>query len=309
MNEKNKEKVLELINVNKVYKGGLHAVKDISFDVYKGDFFALLGPNGAGKSTTLGMISSLVNKTSGTIRICGFDTQKQYQLARKHLGAMPQEVNLNIFETPWQILLNQAGFFGISRDQAKPYGEKLLKDMALWEKKDTQVRFLSGGMKRRVMVARALIHKPKVLILDEPTAGVDVELRQSLWKTIKKLNQEGLTIILTTHYLEEAENLCNRIAMIHRGRLHTSSDMKSLLRSIEKEVLVFDLKSPLNGKKPSCDIGCLSVVDEMTLEIEVDKSVTLNQIFSTLSAQNIDVISIKTKTNKLEKLFIDVARA
>ncbi|WP_119344655.1 ABC transporter ATP-binding protein [Facilibium subflavum] len=303
------DKALQLINVNKIYKGGFHAVKDISFDVYPGDFFALLGPNGAGKSTTLGMISSLVNKTSGYIKICGYDIEAEYHLARKHLGVMPQEINLNIFETPIQILLAQAGFFGISRSKAKPYAEKLLKDMALWDKKDTQVRFLSGGMKRRLMVARALVHKPEVLILDEPTAGVDVELRQSLWALMQELNKKGLTIILTTHYLEEAESMCNRIALIHHGKVHISTDMKKLLRSVEKETYIFDLKSSLQGRHPQCTFGNLHVVDDVTIEIEVDRSVTLNQLFALLSEQNIEVISVKTKTNKLERLFIDVARS
>lgn len=302
-------KALSLINVNKIYKGGFHAVKDVSFDVYPGDFFALLGPNGAGKSTTLGMISALVNKTSGSIEVCGYDTLKSPFMARKHLGVMPQEVNLNIFETPIQILLTQAGYFGLNRETTKPYAEKLLKDMALWDKKDEQVRFLSGGMKRRLMVARALIHKPKVLILDEPTAGVDVELRQSLWEQMRALNKEGLTIILTTHYLEEAESMCNRIALIHQGKLHTSSDMKTLLRSVEKETYIFDLKEPITQSHIQCEYGQCQLVDSNTLEIEVDKSVTLNQLFADLSQQNIDVLSVKTKTNKLEKLFIDVARS
>ncbi len=302
-------KALSLVNVNKIYKGGFHAVKDVSFDVYPGDFFALLGPNGAGKSTTLGMISALVNKTSGSIEVCGYDTLKSPFMARKHLGVMPQEVNLNIFETPMQILLTQAGYFGLNRETTKPYAEKLLKDMALWDKKDVQVRFLSGGMKRRLMVARALIHKPKVLILDEPTAGVDVELRQSLWEQMRALNKEGLTIILTTHYLEEAESMCNRIALIHQGKLHTSSDMKTLLRSVDKETYIFDLKEPITSSQMQCEYGQCQLFDSNTLEIEVDKSVTLNQLFADLSQQNIDVLSVKTKTNKLEKLFIDVARS
>ena len=301
-------KALSLVNLNKIYKGGFHAVKDISFDVYQGDFFALLGPNGAGKSTTLGMVSALVNKSSGSINVCGYDTINSPFMARKHLGVMPQELNLNVFETPMQILLTQAGFFGIDRMTTKPHAEELLKDMALWDKKDKQVRYLSGGMKRRLMVARALIHKPKVLILDEPTAGVDVELRQSLWEKMRSLNKKGLTIILTTHYLEEAESMCNRIALIHQGQLHTSSDMKSLLRSVEKETYIFDLKNTLNDEQMHGAFGYCKLLDPLTLEIEVDKSVTLNQLFADLSKQNIEVLSVKTKINKLEKLFIDVAR-
>lgn len=300
-------KALELINVNKVYNDGAHAVKDISFEVYPGDFFALLGPNGAGKSTTLGMISSLVNKTSGRIKIYGYDTQSEYYWARQHLGVMPQEINLNIFETPMQILLSQAGFFGISRQKARPYAHELLDQMMLLDKKNDQVRFLSGGMKRRLMVARALIHRPKVLILDEPTAGVDVELRQVLWTLMQALNKKGLTIILTTHYLEEAERMCNHVALIHHGKVHTSSEMKSLLRSVEKETYRFDLKVPL--KHPlSCDFGKTKLIDPLTLEIEVDKSMTLNGLFAELTKADIQVQSVQTKTNKLEQLFLDVVQ-
>lgn len=300
-------KALELINVNKVYNDGAHAVKDISFEVYPGDFFALLGPNGAGKSTTLGMISSLVNKTSGCIKIYGYDTQSEYYWARQHLGVMPQEINLNIFETPMQILLSQAGFFGISRQKAKSYAHELLEQMMLLDKKNDQVRFLSGGMKRRLMVARALIHRPKVLILDEPTAGVDVELRQVLWTLMQALNKKGLTIILTTHYLEEAERMCNHVALIHHGKVHTSSEMKSLLRSVEKETYRFDLKVPL--KHPlSCDFGKTKLIDPLTLEIEVDKSMTLNGLFAELTKADIQVQSVQTKTNKLEQLFLDVVQ-
>ena len=220
---------------------------------------------------------------------------------------MPQEINLNIFETPMQVLLSQAGFFGIPRKQAQPYAEKLLSQMMLSDKKNTQVRFLSGGMKRRLMVVRALIHRPKVLILDEPTAGVDVELRQALWTLMQALNKKGLTIILTTHYLEEAERMCNQLALIHHGKVHTNSDMKSLLRSVEKESYVFDLKTPLNTPL-SCDFGKTKLIDPLTLEIEVNKSVTLNRLFSELTKANIEVQSVQTKTNKLEQLFLDVVQ-
>ncbi len=302
-------KALELINVSKTYKGGFKAVDNISFSVSPGDFFALLGPNGAGKSTTLGMISSLVNLSEGQIKIFGYDIEKDYQKARRYLGVMPQEVNLNIFETPWQILHNQAGFFGIPRHEATEQMTMLLSEMALWDKRHTQVRFLSGGMKRRLMVARALVHKPRLLILDEPTAGVDVELRQSLWVLMEKLNREGLTIILTTHYLEEAESMCNRIALINQGRVHKSSDMKSLLRSLDKEIYVCDLKHPLDTSQPlSLSVGDISICDDVTIEIEVDKNVSLNAIFAELTSQNIEVLGVKTKTAKLEKLFLDMAQ-
>jgi ABC-2 type transport system ATP-binding protein len=309
VNENKKEKVLEVIKVDKIYSSGLYAVRNINFDVYKGDFFALLGPNGAGKSTTLGMISSLVNKTSGSIKICGFDINKEPALARRSLGVMPQEINLNIFETPLDILINQAGFFGIPRATALPRALKLLNDMALSDKSNTQIRFLSGGMKRRVMVARALVHEPKLLILDEPTSGVDVELRQSIWAIMRRLNKKGLTIILTTHYLEEAESMCNRVTMIHKGKVHTSTDMKSFLRSIGTEVFVFDLKSPiLNMSSLISDLGRIKLVDDISFEIEVNKSITLNRVFEVLNARNIEVISVRNKTNKLEKLFTEIAK-
>lgn len=300
-------KALELINVNKIYNDGVHAVKDINFKVYPGDFFALLGPNGAGKSTTLGMISSLINKTSGSIKIYGYDTQNQYYWARRNLGVMPQEINLSIFETPMQILLSQAGFFGIPRKKAKHDAQELLEHMMLLDKKNDQIQFLSGGMKRRLMVARALIHRPKILILDEPTAGVDVELRKILWKLMQALNKKGLTIILTTHYLEEAERMCNHLAIIYDGKVHTSSDMKSLLRSVKQETYIFDLKSPIH-RPLNCNFGKSKSIDPLTLEIEVDKSMTLNSLFTELTEAGIQVQSVQMKTNKLEQLFLGVAQ-
>jgi ABC-2 type transport system ATP-binding protein len=302
------EKALEIINLQKTYKNGVTAVDDISFVVNKGDFFALLGPNGAGKSTTLGMISSLVNKTSGQIKIFGYDIDDNSSEARKHLGVMSQEVNLNIFETPIDILITQSGFFGIPKKPATAYAEELLKKVELFEKKDTQVRFLSGGMKRRLMVIRALIHKPKLLILDEPTAGVDVELRNSLWDMITKLNREGLTVILTTHYLEEAEQMCNRIALIHKGKVHVNTDMKSFLQSADKQTYIFDFKEPC---KQSVELisGVTKLIDEYTLEVEVDKGVVLNEIFLELTTKyNLEVLDVRIKAAKLEQLFIDVAR-
>ena len=304
-----KQKALELLDVKKIYKNGFEAVKGISFDVYQGDFFALLGPNGAGKSTTLGMISSLVNKTSGQIKIFGYDTDIDSTNARKNLGFMSQEVNLNIFETPIDILITQAGFFGIPKKEAKLYAEELLKKVDLYDKKNTQVRFMSGGMKRRLMVIRALIHKPKLLILDEPTAGVDVELRNSLWDMISELNRDGLTVILTTHYLEEAESMCNRIGLIHKGQLHTNMDMKDFLKSADRQMYVFDLKKPYIGRNISLDIGTARFIDDYTLEVEVKQDVTLNAVFNELSEKyNLEIIDVRTKTAKLEQLFIDVAR-
>ncbi|AJC48664.1 ABC transporter ATP-binding protein [Allofrancisella guangzhouensis] len=303
-----KEKALEVVNLSKVYKSGLKAVDNISFNVEKGDFFALLGPNGAGKSTTLGMISSLVNKTSGKIKIFGYDIDTGFNQARKHLGVMSQEINLNIFETPLNILITQAGFFGISKKQAQPYAEELLKKVELYEKRNTQVRFLSGGMKRRLMVIRALVHKPKLLILDEPTAGVDVELRNSLWKMISQFHKEGLTVILTTHYLEEAESMCNYIALIHKGKLHINTDMKTFLKSADKHTYIFDLKDKCNDNI-RLESGISKLIDSYTLEVEVSKGVVLNDIFSELSTKyNLEVLDVRTKSAKLEQLFIDVAR-
>ncbi|APC96926.1 ABC transporter ATP-binding protein [Francisella frigiditurris] len=304
-----KQKALELINVSKIYKGGLKAVDNISFTVNQGDFFALLGPNGAGKSTTLGMISSLVNKTGGQIKIFGYDIDVDSQKARKHLGVMAQEINLNIFETPLQTLITQAGFFGVPRKEALPYAEELLKKVDLYDKRNVQVRFLSGGMKRRLMVVRALIHKPKLLILDEPTAGVDVELRNALWEMISEFNKDGLTVILTTHYLEEAETMCNKIALIHKGVLHTNTDMKTFLKSADRQVYVFDLKNAYLGEAISLEIGQARLIDEYTLEVEVKKGILLNDVFNELvSNYNLEIMDVRTKTAKLEQLFIDVAR-
>ncbi len=301
---------LEVKNLSKRYKNGVLAVDDVSFTVNQGDFYALLGPNGAGKSSTLGMISSLVNKTSGEIYIHGHSLDKNYVEARKNIGVMPQEVNLNIFETPLQILITQAGYFGIPRKEATKTTERLLKEMELWEKKDTMVRHLSGGMKRRVMVARALVHNPKLLILDEPTAGVDVELRASMWKSINQLNRNGLTVILTTHYLEEAESMCNRIALINDGKMHTDSDMKSLLRGLDNDRYILELKEPLpRGVCQQVSIGECQRIDDMTLELVTEKGMSLNQVFSDLTAQGIEVLDIRAKSAKLEQLFINVARS
>ncbi|QLE78916.1 ABC transporter ATP-binding protein [Francisella sp. Scap27] len=302
------QKALEINNLNKVYKGGFKAVDDISFTVNKGDFFALLGPNGAGKSTILGMISSLVNKTSGQIKIFDHNIDNDFNQARRHLGVMAQEINLNIFDTPMDILITQAGFFGIPKKESKPYAEELLKKVDLYDKKNTQVRFLSGGMKRRLMVIRALIHKPKLLILDEPTAGVDVELRNSLWEMISGFHKDGLTVILTTHYLEEAESMCNRIALIHKGKVHVNTDMKSFLKSSDKHTYIFDLKNNIK-EQIILNAGLVKAIDENTLEIEVESGIVLNDIFAELTSKyNLEVLDVRTKAAKLEKLFIDIAK-
>ncbi len=299
---------LELNNVTKIYKGGFKAVDNINLKVEQGDFFALLGPNGAGKSTTLGMVSSLVNKTSGQIKIFGYDLDKDLVRAKKHLGMMPQEVNLNIFETPLQILITQAGYFGVSRAAVKDYAEKLLNDMALWDKRDVHVRFLSGGMKRRLMVARALIHKPKLLILDEPTAGVDVELRESMWESMQALNREGLTIILTTHYLEEAENMCNKIALINHGKVSVNSDMKSLLREVSLEAYNVDTEHELENETYHFNFGSGVRTNTHSLEVMINKGNTLTTVFEELSQQGISVLNISAKKSRLESLFLQTAK-
>ncbi|GAB4221935.1 MAG: ABC transporter ATP-binding protein [Francisella sp.] len=302
------QKALEVKNLTKVYKGGFKAVDNISFEVKQGDFFALLGPNGAGKSTTLGMISSLVNKTSGQIKIFGYDIDKDYIQARKLLGVMPQEINLHIFEKPIDILVTQAGFFGIPKKEALPYAEELLKKVDLYDKRNTQVRFLSGGMKRRLMVIRALIHKPKLLILDEPTAGVDVELRNSLWEMIKDFHKNGLTIILTTHYLEEAEAMCKHIALINNGKLSVNTDMKTFLKSADKNTYIFDLKNKC-PKDINISLGEVTCIDDYTIEVVVNKGVILNNIFAELTNRySLDVLDVRLKAAKLEKLFIEVSK-
>jgi len=300
---------LNINNVTKIYSTGIKAVDNISFKVKKGDFLALLGPNGAGKSTTLGMISSLINITKGDIEIFGNSIKTNRVRAKKYLGTMQQEFNINFFRTPIQIMLNQAGYYGIPRKTAIIEVESLLKKMQLWDKRNTQGRFLSGGMKRRLMVARALVHKPKLLILDEPTAGVDVELRQSLWEQIKQFNSEGMTIILTTHYLEEAENLCNRIVLINNGKINTSTDMKSLLKSLEKETYIIDLKNPFNESELHLPIGKGTFKDPHTLQFTVSKGVTLSSLFNYLAELKLEVISIKPHKTRLEQLFIDIVNS
>ncbi len=299
---------LNIKNLTKVYRTGLKAVDNISLNVKKGDFFALLGPNGAGKSTTLGMISSLVNITEGKIEIFGNDVQKRYIQARKLLGVMPQEININVFRTPIQILVNQAGFFGIKKNIAEEQVEILLHEMGLWDKRDTQGRFLSGGMKRRLMVARALVHGPKLLILDEPTAGVDVELRLSMWNLIKKLNKKGMTVILTTHYLEEAENLCNKIALINNGQVYANTDMKSLLKSIEKEKYLIELSVPYDSCHLFIPEGEGLLIDPMTIEFTLNPKTSISSLFKSLAERKIEVLAIKPSKTRLEQLFIDILR-
>ncbi|MEF1288604.1 ABC transporter ATP-binding protein [Vibrio sp. M260118] len=298
---------LEIEQLRKTYAGGFEALKGISLNVEKGDFYALLGPNGAGKSTTIGVISSLVNKTSGQVKVFGYDIDKDLELAKQNLGLVPQEFNFNQFETVEQIVLQQAGYYGVPKNVAKERAEKYLTKLDLWEKRSERARNLSGGMKRRLMIARALMHEPQLLILDEPTAGVDIELRRSMWQFLKEINaQQGITIILTTHYLEEAEMLCRNIGIINKGELIENTTMKNLLGKLSVETFILDLEE-------GCPEPILSGVNSQTfsngsLEIEIDKSQGLNDIFVQLTNQGVKVLSMRNKANRLEELFVSIVR-
>lgn len=293
---------LEIKNLNKIYKGGVNALKNMSLEVKNGDFFALLGPNGAGKSTTIGIISSLVNKTSGSVSIFGFDLDKQKVEAKNQLGLVPQEFNFNPFETVEQIVMNQAGYYGVERSVAKERAKKYLSQLDLWGKRGERARNLSGGMKRRLMIARALMHEPKLLILDEPTAGVDIELRRSMWTFLRSINEQGVTIILTTHYLEEAEMLCRNIGIINHGELIENTTMKSLLSKLEAETFILDLSAPI--ETVTLEQVVWRLLDSTTLEIEINKGESLNHVFAQLSEQGINVQSMRNKANRLEELFV-----
>ncbi len=296
------KKALEISGLKKIYKGGFHALKGIDLTVTEGDFFALLGPNGAGKSTTIGIITSLVNKTAGKVKIFGYDIDEDLEKAKSFLGLVPQEFNFNQFESLINILVNQAGYYGVERKEAKQRAEKYLKQLELWDKRNNAGRMLSGGMKRRLMIARALMHEPKILILDEPTAGVDIEVRRSMWSFLKKLNQQGITIILTTHYLEEAEMLCRNIAIINQGEIVENTDMKTLLAQLDVETFVLDLST--NKQQIALNNIQYRQLDEHTLEVDIPKSKSLNQIFAQLSEQGVEVLSMRNKTNRLEALFV-----
>jgi ABC-2 type transport system ATP-binding protein len=296
-------KALSLRQLTKTYKNGVQALKGIDLDVEEGDFFALLGPNGAGKTTAIGIVTSLVNKTSGKVEVFGYDLDTQLEYAKSCIGVVPQEINFNQFETVSTILLNQAGFYGIPRPVARERVEKYLTQLQLFEKRNAISRSLSGGMKRRLMIARALIHEPKLLILDEPTAGVDIEVRRSMWEFIKHINVAGTTIILTTHYLEEAETLCRNVAIIDKGRIIENDRMSRVLRKLHAEVFVLNLRNPL-ARLPDLPGYPVTMPDDHTLEIEVSKEQSLNDIFTRLTAQDIDVVSLKPKTNRLEELFM-----
>jgi ABC-2 type transport system ATP-binding protein len=294
---------LSIKNLSKTYGNGFEALKNINLDVEQGDFFALLGPNGAGKSTTIGIVTSLVTKTAGEVTVFDTGIDDDVEKAKTYIGLVPQEFNFNGFEQVKHILITQAGYYGLSKQQAEPRADELLKQLGLWEKRHNTARSLSGGMKRRLMIARALVHQPKLLILDEPTAGVDIELRRSMWTFLEKINAEGTTIILTTHYLEEAENLCRNIAIIDHGRIIENTDMKSLLNRLDKETFIFDLLNPIEDIK---SLGSYSFkqIDNRTVEVELAKEQNLNQLFRVFSEQNIEICSMKNKANRLEELFL-----
>lgn len=294
-------------DLQKTYDNGFTALKGINLEVQKGDFYALLGANGAGKSTTIGIISSLVNKTSGQVSIFGYDLDTQREQAKAQIGLVPQEFNFNMFEPVGEIILNQGGYYGIPRPQATQRAEVLLKQLGIWDKRHDESRSLSGGMKRRLMIARALIHQPRLLILDEPTAGVDIEIRRSMWEFLSELNRSGTTIILTTHYLEEAESLCRNIGIINQGELIENTSMKQLLSRLDIENYVFDLENPVEHL-PEADEHCqLSLRDSTTIDVEFNKqNYSLNQVFDYLNKHQLQVSSMRNRTNRLEQLFMDM---
>lgn len=295
---------LEIKDLRKVYGTGVEALRGIDLTVEEGDFYALLGPNGAGKSTTIGIITSLVNKTSGKVNVLGYDLDTDLVRLKQQIGLVPQEFNFNPFETVQQIVVNQAGYYGVSRKEALKRSEKYLKQSDLWEKRNERARMLSGGMKRRLMIARALMHEPRLLILDEPTAGVDIELRREMWTFLKELNQNGTTIILTTHYLEEAEMLCRNIGIIQKGELIENTTMKSLLAKLQFETFIFDLDG--HDKAPKIKGYTSTLVDENTLEVEVERNQGINEVFNQLTQQGIKVLSMRNKSNRLEELFLKI---
>ena len=296
---------LKIENLSKVYGDGFEALKGISFEVEEGDFFALLGPNGAGKSTTIGIICSLVSKTGGRIEVFGTDIDVDFPGAKKNIGIVPQEFNFNQFEKCFDIVVNQAGYYGLPPTLARERAEKYLTALGLWDKRDTQSRMLSGGMKRRLMIARALVHEPRLLILDEPTAGVDIEMRRSMWEFLQTINASGTTIILTTHYLEEAEALCRHIAIINKGEIAENTSIKELLRQLHREVFILDCSQDLPGNLV-LDGFTWRTVDAHTLEVEVEKGQFINNVFAQLDKQGVSIISMRNRANRLEEMFVNL---
>ena len=295
---------LHISALRKRYANGVEALRGIDLDVEEGDFFALLGPNGAGKSTLIGIVSSLVNASEGQVEVFGVDIAQQRQQAMRLIGLVPQEINFNLFEKPWDILVNYAGFFGVPRAEAARRAQQELERAQLSEKAHSISRTLSGGMKRRLMIARALMTQPRLLILDEPTAGVDIEIRRGMWKQLRQINAAGTTVILTTHYLEEAENLCRNIAIIDHGRIVQHSSMRALLATLDVEGFVFDIDGQLPATLPDIPGARLTALDDHTLDLEMPRSMDLNSVFAALGAHNITVRSLRNRANRLEELFV-----
>ena len=301
-------KALSLRGLAKTYGNGVQALKGIDLEVEQGDFFALLGPNGAGKTTSIGIITSLVTKTAGTVEVFGHDIDTAIEAAKSCIGVVPQEINFNMFEKVFTIVVNQAGFYGIPRRRAEQQAEKYLRQLQLWDKRDSIARALSGGMKRRLMIARALVHEPRLLILDEPTAGVDIEIRRSMWIFLREINALGTTIILTTHYLEEAENLCRNVAIIDRGRIIENDSMANVIRKLHQETFVLNFREAVR-ELPDLEGYAARLVDDHTLEVEISKERSLNGVFSQLTAANMEVVSMRNKVNRLEELFMRLVEA
>ena len=296
-------KALSIKNLRKTYANGNEALKGINFSVEEGDFYALLGPNGAGKTTAIGIITSLVNKTAGDVEIFGHNLDTDIEAAKTCIGLVPQEVNLNLWEKVQNIVLNQAGYYGLGRRLAWERAEKYLRELRLWDRREDSARSLSGGMKRRLMIARALVHEPRLLILDEPTAGVDIEIRRSMWEFLRNINAAGTTIILTTHYLEEAESLCRHVAIIDEGRIIEDARMSAVLRTLQREVFVLSLEEPL-GQAPQLDGFETTLVEDTELEVDKGPDVSLNDLFAQLDAHGIRIVSLRNKANRLEELFM-----
>ncbi len=294
---------LTIENLTKTYNNGFHALKGISLTVQQGDFYALLGPNGAGKSTTIGIICSLVNKSAGRVQVFDADIDVNFPAAKKYIGIVPQEFNFNVFEKCFAIVANQGGYYGMPRALAEERAEKYLKALGLWEKRDTAGRALSGGMKRRLMIARALVHEPKLLILDEPTAGVDIEMRRSMWEFLKRINAEGTTIILTTHYLEEAEALCRHVGIINHGEIVENTSIKSLLRQLQREVFILDCVEEL-PEDFTVEGFVNRRIDAHSIEVEVEKGQTINRVFADLDRQGVHIASMRNRANRLEEMFV-----
>ena len=303
------KKALSISNLYKTYSNNRVALKGVSFSVEEGDFYALLGRNGAGKSTTIGIICSLVTKTSGKVHVFGIDIDQNFGLAKSHIGLVPQEINFNQFETPWNIVINHAGYYGVNRTRAMQQAEKYLTQLGLWDHRNSNSRRLSGGMKRKLMIARALMHEPRLLILDEPTAGIDFETRLYMWEFMRDLNDQGITIILTTHYLQEAEKLCRNVGVIELGELILDVDMKTLFKRLRQETYVLDLASPIqeNGLPKEFN-NSIRLIDPTTVEVDIARNGSVNHVFESLTGADIRVVSVQTKSNRLEALFMELLK-